>query len=459
MDERNDHAPRATYGALLGLAWPIIVSRSTQVVDGLADALMVAHLGESALAATATGAMNTFLLVIFPMGICFIVSSFSAQLTGRGDALGARRFGFYGLLVALVAGVLGIASIPLVPAVLDRFDYSPEVGRLMTDYIQVRLFSIGMIVGAEALANYYGGIGNTRRQMVANLSSMVVNIVANWLLIDGHLGLPALGVAGAAWSSVLANGVAFFGLLAVFLYEGKALGRIVPKLAGRELWRMLRFGVPSGVNWFFEFLAFSFFVNVVVTGLGTSALAAMNAVLQLNSVAFMPAFGMATAGSILVGQMIGADQKDRVAELVKMTFFVTVTWQTLAALAYLLIPRLLFQPFLGGHDADELLAVGVRMLMLSAAWQLFDATATVIGEALRAAGDTAVVMWARVVIAWIFFAPGSYLTVTMWGGGDLLAIGWMVAYLALLAIFLFFRFRSNAWKKLELVEPSVEPTA
>src|SRR5688572_21637087 len=93
----NESTPKATLSGLLGLAWPIIISRSTQAVVGLADALMVAHLGESALAATSAGAMNSYALFIFPMGIAFVVASFSSQLTGKGDRVGARRYGWYGL--------------------------------------------------------------------------------------------------------------------------------------------------------------------------------------------------------------------------------------------------------------------------------------------------------------------------------------------------------------------------
>src|SRR5512134_661963 len=97
-----------TLKGLLVLAWPIVVSRSSQVVVGIADAVMVAHLGEAALAATTTGAMNSFNLFILPMGIVFIVSSYSSQLFGRGDLPAARRYGFYGLAVAAATQVVGL---------------------------------------------------------------------------------------------------------------------------------------------------------------------------------------------------------------------------------------------------------------------------------------------------------------------------------------------------------------
>ncbi|HEY8370063.1 MAG TPA: MATE family efflux transporter, partial [Thermodesulfobacteriota bacterium] len=107
--------PDVSLSALLGLAWPIIVSRSTQVVIGLADAVMVADLGEAALAATTAGALNTFSILILPMGVVFIVSSFASQLFGRGDLPGARRYGYYGLAVAAATQVVCLGAIPWIP--------------------------------------------------------------------------------------------------------------------------------------------------------------------------------------------------------------------------------------------------------------------------------------------------------------------------------------------------------
>jgi MATE family multidrug resistance protein len=439
--------------ALLTLAWPIVVSRSTQVVVGVADAVMVAHLGAASLAATTAGGMNAFNVFILPMGIVFVVSSFSSQLFGRGDLGGARRYGWYGLAVAAGAQLLGVALVPLVPAALGAFGYAPDVRALMADYLEIRLLSAGAVVGLEALGNYYGGLGNTRLPMRANTAAMVLNVALNWVLIDGRLGAPALGIRGAAIASVAASALAFAGLFAVFVREGRRLG--TGTLRAGELLRLLRFGVWSGFNWFFEFLAFTFFLNVVVAGLGTVAVAALMAVIQVNAVAFMPAFGIGSAGAILVGQAIGARRKEAVPSLVGLAFAVAGTWQSLVGIAYFLAPGLVLAPFEppDAASARELVEVGRRMLLLSVGWQLFDAGATVLGEALRAAGDTAFTFWARAAVAWAVFAPGSWISVRVLGGGDVAAVGWLVAYLALLATVLFLRFRSGAWRRIELVEP------
>jgi MATE family multidrug resistance protein len=437
--------------ALLVLAWPIVVSRSSQVVVGVADAVMVAPLGAAALAATTAGGVNAFALFILPMGTVFIVSSFSSQLFGKGDLAGARRYAWCGLAIAAATQVLAVATVPFVPALLARLQFAPDLREAMEGYLALRLLSAGAVVGMEALGNYYGGLGNTRIQMRASVAAMVLNVLGNWLLIGGRLGLPALGVRGAAIASTVSTFVAFAAMLVVFLGEGRG-GEV--RLRWEELRGVVRFGLPSGLNWFIEFMAFAFFVNVVVAGLGTTPLAALMTVIQVNSVAFMPAFALASAGAILVGQAIGASRRDAVPGLVGLTFAVAATWQSLVALAYLAAPGWVLAAFAQEpSSAAEFLAVGRRMLVLSAAWQLFDAGATVLTEALRAAGDTAFTMWARVVVAWAIWAPGSWISVRVLGAGDAVAVAWFVFYLFVLALALLLRFRSGAWRRIALTGP------
>ena len=456
---------RASLRTLLLLAWPIIISRATQTVVGLADALMVAHLGPTELAATTTGALNTFLVLILPMGTIFIVGSFSAQLMGRGDPAGARRFALYGLAIALVTELVGLLFVPALQPLFEIFavregnvlgllDYEPEMRAQMISYLGYRLLGAGPAIGLEALGAYYGGIGKTRVPMVANVVAMGLNVLLNYALIDGRLGAPRLGVDGAAIASAVSTAIAFAGLFAFFVRGGSW-----PTFRLTELWRTLRFGLPSGLNWFLEFLAFAYFANVVVVGLGTTQLAALNSVMQINSVSFMPAFGLASAGAILVGQAIGAGEKDRVPGLVRLTFGVGATYQVLVGVLYLVIPAVLFSPFAAeASSREELLLIGTRMLMLSAGWQLFDSAATVLSEVLRAAGDTLWPLVFRIAIAWLVFVPGTTFFVEEGGAfpGDVLAVLWLISYLGLLALALFLRFRSGRWRTLELVEPSVD---
>src|SRR5690349_9100790 len=203
--------------ALLTLAWPIVLSRSAQSVIGFCDALMTAPLGEDALAAATTGALNSFALMVLPMGVVFIVQSFAAQLQGKEDLIGARRYGWYGLILAALSGILALACLPLVAPTISLTGYSDAVKALMSDYIELRLLSVAAVVGFEAIGSWYGGLGNTRIQMMGSLVMMVLNIVFNALLIEGRLGFPALGVQGAAIASAASTWIGFALVLVLFL--------------------------------------------------------------------------------------------------------------------------------------------------------------------------------------------------------------------------------------------------
>lgn len=446
---------------LLLLAWPVVVSRATQSVVGFSDAVMVAPLGNDAIAATTTGALNVFSLLIFPMGVVFIVQSFAAQLHGKGDAAGARRYALYGLVVAAALQMVSLLVVPHTDAALSVFGYSAEVRALMADYLAIRFVSAGVIIATEVLANYYGGIGNTRLPMVANLVTMVANIGLNWALIGGHLGAPALGVRGAALASAIAPCLGLALVAYVFVGEGRRLGKAAAdarKLRFSELFRMLRFGLPNGANWFLEFGAFSFFINFIVGGLGTLPLAAVMTVFQVNSISFMPAFGLASSGAILVGQAIGRGDKDDVGAIVRRTAEVAAVWQLIVGAAYLLFPTLIMSIFSQGEgQSEDLVRLGAVLLGISVAWQLFDGAGMTLSEALRAAGDTSWTLGARVLLAWFAWVPASYVAVRVFDGGVVAAMTSIVGYIVLLCIVFFFRFRNGAWRNIDLTgsEPAL----
>ena len=305
---------------LLRLAAPMVLARASQSVITFADAIQVKHLGYQAIAATATGGLNVLLVVTLAWGTVFIVQSFVAQLAGRGERDQAPRYAWYGLAIALGAGLFAAALIPLLGPALALTRYSPAVRDQMTDYMAIRMTSVFAVAGVEALGNWYGGLGNTWMQMVAGLITMVAAVVLNWVLIDGHLGAPAMGVNGAALASTIASFLGF-GFVAIAFWRrwGGAPTTRATGLSLHELRRVLRFGLPNGLNWFLEFAAFQLFVNVVLANLGDATVAALNVVIAVNSIAFMPAFGLASAGAILAGQAIGRGERDAVWPQVKAT--------------------------------------------------------------------------------------------------------------------------------------------
>jgi MATE family multidrug resistance protein len=250
-------APAPTLRSLLALAMPMVLARSTQSVVGFGDAIMVAPLGEDALAAVTTGALNVFALIILPMGTVFIVQSFAAQLVGKNDLSAARRYAWYGLVFAAVTMLAGAIATPLIGPVLGLLGHDPKVHDYMTEYMVIRMTSVGAMVATEALTNWYGGLGNTWMQLVVGVITMIVDLLGNYALIEGHWGFPAMGVAGAAWTSTISSWLGF-AIVAAAFHRGWGLPAGAVRAAGRlglrasELLRMLRFGLPNGFNWFLE---------------------------------------------------------------------------------------------------------------------------------------------------------------------------------------------------------------
>jgi MATE family multidrug resistance protein len=450
---------RPRLSTLLALALPMLLARASQSVITFADAIQIKDHGEGAIAAVATGGLNAVGILILPQGIVFIVQSFVAQLAGRDERDQAPRFAWYGLAIAAVTAVVGLALIPVVPHVLGLAGYSPTVRDEMSEYIQIRILSVGAAVGIEALGNWYGGLGNTWMQMIAGAITMVIAIACNWLFIDGHLGAPALGVDGAAVASVIATWAGFLFLAFAFWRRwGGVPARTGPLgLSRRELRRVVRFGLPNGLNWFLEFGAFQLFVNGVFASLGDTAVAALNVVLAINSLAFMPAFGLASSGAILSAQAIGRGARDDVWPTVKLTLACTIVWMLAIAAIYVAATDTVLGWFAPESHPHEIVAVGGSMLAISALWQVFDATGMTLSETLRAAGDTAWTAGARIVLAWLVFVPAAFIITDELNGGTVGAMACLVGYLALLALLLAVRFRSGAWRKIELIEPKLLP--
>ncbi len=449
--------PPTALRTLLQLALPMVLARATQSVMTFADALQVSHLGAGAIAATATGGMNTFVVVMIPMGTVFIVQSFVAQLVGRGDRAHTGRFAYYGLAIAVAAGLLALAAIPAVGPILSHSSYSPGVQRDMATYMSIRLLSVTAIVVIESLGSFYGGLGNTYMAMIAGIIAMVVNIALNWVLIDGNLGAPAMGVAGTALATTIGTWCgAIFMLVAFWSGRGGAPARVRPRgLSFAELRRVVRFGLPTGVNYFMEFAAFQIFINVLLAGLGDTTVAAMNVVIAINSIAFMPAFGLASAGAILAGTAIGNNERDRVGPAVRLTMICNIVWMLAITALYLIAPARLLGLFAGGDQTAALVTVGAGMLVISAANQLFDAIAMTLAETLRAAGDTTWTMAVRLALAWLVFLPSGYLVIHVFHGGAIGAMVCLAAYMALTAGALVYRYRSGAWRSIDLIEPAL----
>ena len=212
------------------------------------------------------------------------------------------------LYLSLASYPILLAFVPLIPKVFVVTGQDPTLASLATVYAQMLLAGSLFIVLRTAVSSFFVGIGKTRVVMIANVASAFVNIPLNYVFIFGKLGLPAMGIRGAALGTIGGNLFGFALLLAYYLKEtSRAPYKVVQPLryVPDIMVRLLRYGLPAGVEPFPNWFAFNVFVQSV-HAYGPNTAAAATIAFNWDAIAFVPMLGLGTAATSVVGQYIGA---------------------------------------------------------------------------------------------------------------------------------------------------------
>jgi len=324
----------------------------------------------------------------------------------------------------------------------------PRVQLIAATYVHTRVLGVGGMLTAMVLSGFFRGLGDTRTPLYATVTGNLVNLVLNYGLVFGHLGMPALGVAGSGLATAIAEWVAAVVLLrrlrAVAVDAEFATAPVRPQLAAIR--RFLRTSGPIGGQWMLDMLAFATF-STVVAWMGSTAMAASQAMISLMHLSFMQVLGIAVAVATLVGRYVGAGDLEAAERSHTTGVCLGVGVSVAAAALFLSAPALFLRIF---TDDAAVLTVGGPLLAIGAAFQVCDAVGVLSGGALRGAGDTRWPFIAQTLLAWAVFLPAAYVGGRVLDGG--LAGAWSggVAYVALLGIALQWRFRSGAWKRVRI---------
>ena len=431
------------------LAGPLILQSLSYTLLGVTDTFFVSRVSTDAVAAVGLAGVLFFALMLL------FRTTASSSVVFVGRAHGAKSNAAIGAAVWNVLNVVALLTLVALclPWVFTwLFAYaapgdSAAVLELGTRYLQIRAFEVPLAMFNMTVWGFLVGRGDSRTPMLLAWLQVGVNIVFDYALVLGNLGLPALGVAGAAVATVIANG-AVTAVSAAILWRPAnrrtfETGR--PRRASRkELLGVLRIGLPMGLGDFIEVSSFTAFF-ALVGRLGTDTLAANNIALQYMSVSFTAGIAVAQASSSLVAQFLGADEPGQAERVGYRATGLAMLLMGFIGLSYLVAPETLMRLF--SQDA-EVIAAGVVILRLVALYQVLDAVAIVLGGSLNGAGDTTFTMLARLVFAWGVFLPLSWLLAFPLGGGIGGAWAGAMVYLGTLAAVYFVRFRSGRWKTL-----------
>ncbi len=431
------------------LAYPIVLTQMSITAMGVVDAAIVGRLGAAALGSVGLGGMWVWTFTSFFVGTSTGVQTFVAQQHGAGRERTCGAWSWQGLAsIVPPAAVAALATGLGAGLFIDQLVGSREMAPLATGYMRARSLGLVGITAAVSMSSFFRGVGDTRTPLYATLAANAVNLVLDFGLVFGLFGLPRLGVVGAGLATSISEWV-YFGILALLFLSPRLSARFDTRFrrpVAAEIKRLWRIGVPIGGQWLLEMLSFAVFTTLVAR-MGDAAMAASHAFIQLLSLSFMQATGISTAAATLVGRYIGAGEPGRVERSFRSSIVLGSALGGAIALLFVALPGVLIGLF---SSDPAVLAYGRPLLAIGALYQFVDALGIVTDGALRGAGDTRWPFAVRCALSWLVFLPAAYLFAFPLGGG--LTGAWLggLVYTTLLTLYLTWRFRSGAWRRISI---------
>jgi multidrug resistance protein, MATE family len=444
-------------GEVLGIAYPLILSHLSFTLQTFVDRLLLTWYSTDAVAGAVAGLFAVWALISLFTGTGEYLTTFIAQYAGarRQERIGAAVW--QGIYFAAGAGALCALAAPLAGPFFAWSGHDPAVREYEVAYASTLLAGGLPVVLMATLSSFFAGRGATLVVLKVNVLVTLVNVVLSYLWIFGYAGFPRAGVVGAARATILSHAVGALAYLALVLAPSarSQYGTLSGWRFEAPLFRrLIRFGLPSGLQYSIEILAFALFLGVVGR-LGSVELAATGIAFNLNGLVFVPMMGLGLGVSALVARHLGAGDPAHAERSTWSGLGIAFVYMGLWSSLYLLVPGGLLAPYAAGaHDASfpAVERLAIVLLRFVALYSIFDMVNLICASGLRGAGDTAYTMRATLVLAWAGMLLPTWLACTYLGAG--IYVAWTAAsgYVVVLGLFMLRRFRAGAWKALRVIE-------
>lgn len=455
-----------SYRHILVLSGPLILSHLSVMVMQAMDGLFLAHYSPEAIAAVGPAGMMCWLVLGLFLGIAGYSSTFVAQYIGAKEPKRVGAAVWQAIYISLAGGAMIAGLSLLAKPMFAHIGHAQAVAELEATYFRIMCTGGVFHVLSPALAGFFAGRHDNRVLMAAHVCGLIVNGVFNWLLIFGKLGCPEMGIAGAAWATVLGS-VTTSLLLLVLFFQPRHRREFCTWSSRAIDWKLMRrmvyFGFPMGLRMVVELLIWTTFL-IFVGRVGPLELSASNIVLRINGLAFFPIIGLSIGIGMLVGQAQGAGLPDQSARVMKRGILLGLMWSVACSLMFVLMPRVFVNLFIDPsesmsgsvgmeHDAQrqaELARMCVVLLRFVAFYVLLDGFNIVLTAALQSAGDTRWTLVASAIGNAGFLAVLLTLDVTKAG----LYVYWAAAMVMIVsfAIVWIARALGGKWRSMRVIE-------
>ncbi len=441
----------------------MVVSHACDTVMTFTDRVFLSRLGPDEMNAAMSGGLTSFMMMTFFMGLIGYTTALVAQYLGAGKKDHCALATTQALIICLAAYPVILLARPLV---FYGFELSGiSAGQLASQKLYFGILIYATVIGLlrSSLSSFFSGIGQTRMVMVAAAVAMVANIGLNYVLIFGKLGLPPLGIRGAAYGTILGGLLGLSVLVATYLcrsnrreYQVLKSLRFDRETMGKLLW----FGYPAGVEMFLNVLAFTgmifaFHAHGPVTATATTIM------FNWDMVSFVPLIGVQIGVMSLVGRYMGAGDPDTAHRAAMSGIKIGWVYSSVIFVLFVCFPEALasvFRPVDADPIFEQAVPLAVFMIRLASLYVMIEAIVIVFSGTLRGAGDTFWAMCISVTLHWLLL-PIQIVILHWFGLSPELA--WTAIVLTFLGfVYIFYlRYRSGRWREIRVVQSEAELVA
>lgn len=437
---------------VLNMAVPAIVESFFVAFAGLVDSFMVSMLGSNAVAAIGLTTQPKFMGLAVFLAINVSITALIARRYGENDREGANSILTAALsLIVGLSVVLGAALVIFAPSIMSLCGSTPETHNDAVLYY--RIIMGGMIFNCIQMGinSAQRGTGKTKITMRTNITSNTVNIIFNYLLINGRLGFPALGIKGAALATVIGTVVScIMSIVSITKADGFISIPYIIKEKIRPSVLAFKNIIKVGYGIFFEqlLMRIGFMMTAVMAAnQGNAAMAAHQVGMNIMGLSFSFGDGLQAAAVALIGRSLGKDKPELAKEYGGACQMIGGVISVVLAFVYFFGARLLMGLF---FEEKEIIDIGIQIMYIIIAVVLFQIRQVIHMGCLRGAGDTLYTALASTVSVTIIRTGFSYLCGYTLGLG--IAGIWMGVVADQISRYLFaaIRFRAGKWVKIRI---------
>ena len=389
----------------LRLALPLVIAEIGWMSMGIVDTIMVGRLPDSAVAigAVSLGQGLYYTTAIFGSGLLLGMDTLVSHAFGRNDLDDARHSLVNSIVLALLLTPVLVGIVALWPPLMRLFGIPAEILRQMDPFVTALNWSTLPLLMYFALRRYLQAVNVVKPITFALISANLVNFVGNWVFIYGHWGFRAYGVPGSGWSTCFAR-LYMAGVLAATLFWHRRRLRLFEgrvHIDIRRIGRLLALGFPAAMQILLEAGVFST-VTAIAGKLGAVSLAGHQIALNAAALTYMMPLGISSAAAVRVGQALGRGDRQAARRAGWTAILVGAAFMMAAGIVFVTIPRYIARIF---TPDQQVIRIGVTLLYVAAAFELFDGLQTVATGALRGLGDTRTPAVINLLAYWVIGLP------------------------------------------------------